>query len=1001
MARGLGINKRGFANSSVTRSVTSSIAGVELSDPVSIYLPFDSDVNCAAHPGHSGTASGSAAISSTQAKFGGNSLSLNGTSQYVSYANDADFQFGDGDFTIEAWIYSTAAAGAEPPSQRHAIVGRMDSTSNRSWNVDIRGVDSKQKLAFGWTTNGSSAKEFIYDCDATINNWHHIAICRSGPTVYGFLNGVSLSYTSAGSAGSDIGSENIYAGTSDLTVGVRVFAGQYFQGYIDDLRILKGVARYTKSFIPPSQAVGAKLIGSNETNTTTDFTALYLPFTADLDDDSSHSHTLTAVGSVAISSTQSKYGSNSAAFDGNGDGLTIPNSTAFNFGSGDFTVEAWVYLNNTSQVHHIASWRSDSGAGSTNWHLDVPGSNITFHASNGSSYIVDSSSMSMAAKTGWQHVAVTRSGDTFMMFSDGQLMATTTASGTVASTSRNFNIGLDPASDSNCLNGYINDLRILAGYAKYTADFDPPTSTVGTSVSETVNDLTVLYLPFDDDSMEDQARNHAITKNGSTSSRINTSVKKFGTSSARFEDADREIHIPGGKFNLGSSFTIEGWYYLTEYTEHSVGFTYDEIGGSSGKDSLVLGLATSDGKVRFQIGLNGGSEYIMVGHDVTNTKLSLNTWTHVACVRDGTNLYLFKDGVQQGATMTVTSSSLVLSETTTDHVFVIGGSTHSPSPYSNHGMAGYIDDFRIVDGVALYTSNFTPPTSAVGLAVESGGVTTNTVENKFLSSVWSLKDQNKKISRGEWIRNDVADTGANAKGRVIKGAGLEDTNHRWYEAPPTVQIAWGSTYQGTDVQLSNSDLTAQIYQEGTSSWGQNAVVSVGTHSSGKVYFEAVVSGNPTSGYMRIGVVQNKGSAFNSTIQGGSMGSWGSDTPAYANKSENKSQLNGSDIDDGSDGFSNGDVIMWAFDIDSGLVYFGKNGTFDDRGLNGHSSFDPVNETGGFDMTSLSGYSSSHPWHILFQNLQFGQTPEHKVTLRLSSEEQYMPSGYSYWGTYVG
>jgi hypothetical protein len=391
--------------------------------------------------------------------------------------------------------------------------------------------------------------------------------------------------------------------------------------------------------------------------------------------------------------------------------------------------------------------------------------------------------MSMAAKTGWQHVAVTRSGDTFMMFSDGLLMATTSASGTVASTSRNFNIGLDPASDSQCLNGYINDLRILAGHAKYTADFAVPTSTVGTSVSETVNDLTVLYLPFDDDSMEDQARNHAITKNGSTSSRINTSVKKFGTSSARFEDADREIHIPGGKFNLGSSFTIEGWYYLTEYTTHSVGFSYDEIGGSSGKDSLVLGLATSDNKVRFQIGLDGGSEYIMVGHDVTNTKLSLNTWTHVACVRDGTNLYIFKDGVQQGATMTVSSSSLVISQTSTDHVFVIGGSTHSPSPYSNHGMAGYIDDFRIVDGVALYTSNFTPPTSAVGLAVESGGVTTNTVDNKFLSSVWSLKDQNKKISKGEWIRNDVADTGANGRGRSIKGAGLEVFGHRHFTGP--------------------------------------------------------------------------------------------------------------------------------------------------------------------------------------------------------------------------
>jgi hypothetical protein len=85
-------------------------------------------------------------------------------------------------------------------------------------------------------------------------------------------------------------------------------------------------------------------------------------------------------------------------------------------------------------------------------------------------------------------------------------------------------------------------------------------------------------------------------------------------------------------------------------------------------------------------------------------------------------------------------------------------------------------------------------------AVSSAIQDSNTIETyrdtgKFLSSVWSLKDQNKKISKGEWIRNDVADTGANGRGKVIKGAGLEDTNHRWYEAPagtPVTIKAYGA-----------------------------------------------------------------------------------------------------------------------------------------------------------------------------------------------------------------
>jgi hypothetical protein len=886
MARGLGINKRGFANSSVTTSQVSPIAATELSAPVLLYLPFDSDLNDDAQYTLSGTASGSAAINTGTKQFGAASLYTPSDGDYVTYDDSSNSISFSGDYTIEAWVYFT-----DVTSNNNYIWSKRTNTgthSNNAWAVKwMGGSDNAWEI---FQAQGSSQHVTFHADTITTGVWYHIAVVRYGTNLFLFRDGSLIEGTNTTGAGGTLNnptSTNIVLG--DIMGGTSALG---FSGYIDDFRISDGVARYTKSFIPPSQAVGAKLTGANETNTTTNFTALYLPFTADLNDDSSHSHTLTAVGSVAISSAQSKYGSNSAAFDGNGDGLTIPSSAAFDFGSGDFTIEAWVYLNNTSQVHHIASWRSDSGAGSTNWHLDVPGgSNFTFHASNGSSYIVDSGTMSMPATTGWQHVAVTRSRYSFMMFHNGLLMATTRTSGTIASTTRNFNIGLDPASDSNCLNGYINDLRILAGHAKYTADFAVPTSTVGTSVSESVNDLAVLYLPFDDSSMEDQARNHAITKNGSTSSRINTSVKKFGTSSARFEDAERCIEIPDGKFDFGSNdFTIEGWFYDDgSGGSRNVALDYRQSGGgAAGAGNETFGFffyLDEGGNGKFFIGLQdeSGNSAADLGHwpmlNSSSLAISTNTWTHYAITREGTTFRAFKDGsliaTQTGVSAPNASSS--------GGAILRIGSGHDSS--GSVGMSGYIDDLRIINGKAIYTAAFTPPTSAVGLAVESGGVTTSTVDNKFLSSVWSLKDQNKKISKGEWIRNDAADTGANGKGRVIKGAGLEDTNHRWYVAPSPVQIAWGSTYQGTDVLLSNSDLTAAIYQEGTSSWGQNSVVSVGTHSSGKVYFEAVVSGNPTSGYMRIGVVQNKGSAFNSTIQGGSMGSWSSDVPAYANKSE--------------------------------------------------------------------------------------------------------------------
>ena len=135
-----------------------------------------------------------------------------------------------------------------------------------------------------------------------------------------------------------------------------------------------------------------------------------------------------------------------------------------------------------------------------------------------------------------------------------------------------------------------------------------------------------------------------------------------------------------------------------------------------------------------------------------------------------------------------------------------------------------------------------------------------------------------------------------------------------------------------------------------------------------------------------GVAQNQGSSFNTTIQANRIGVWFSGVPAYANKSEEKSETNTGELNDGSQRHSDGDVFMWAFDIDNARAYFGRNGTWD-------LSFGPVNSTGGYDMSSLSGYNVFSPWHIIFQH----NTTVHSFTLRSGVEAQYLPSGYTYWG----
>ena len=202
-----------------------------------LYLPFDTDFE-------NDALSSPTTVSSTQAKFGGKSLSLNGTSQFVSFANNPEFQFGDGDFTIEAWVYQTAAAGSSP-GDRHAIVARMSHALDRSFHFGIVADSGAQKLQFSFTSKGDNSTQYDFGVDVTINNWHHVAVVRSGSTVTGFLNGTALGTTG------NIGTSSIFVGHSPLTIGYRGLSEQYFQGFIDDLRIIKGTAVYTSDFTPP------------------------------------------------------------------------------------------------------------------------------------------------------------------------------------------------------------------------------------------------------------------------------------------------------------------------------------------------------------------------------------------------------------------------------------------------------------------------------------------------------------------------------------------------------------------------------------------------------------------------------------------------------------------------------------------------------------------------------------------------------------------------------
>lgn len=188
---------------------------------------------------------------------------------------------------------------------------------------------------------------------------------------------------------------------------------------------------------------------------------------------------VTPVGNAQISTAVADPFGNSTrgvlAFDGTGDYLAGTTSQAdiFNL-PGDFTVESWIYLNSTSGAQTIAGkW----AAGQQAWIFQLDSSTLFIATGNNGIFFKISSAAATWATSTWYHVAATKSGSNIRLFRNGTLIGTDTNTGnaTSANTISVISVGINQEGFIAPLNGYIADLRITKGVARYTANFTPPT----------------------------------------------------------------------------------------------------------------------------------------------------------------------------------------------------------------------------------------------------------------------------------------------------------------------------------------------------------------------------------------------------------------------------------------------------------------------------------------------------------------------------------------------
>lgn len=564
-----------------------------------------------------------------------------------------------GDWTVEAWVFPTSFAAAN---------GLFDC---RSGGTGFAIYYNLTGFAGGAGSMGYATNSALVAYSAAVinlNAWNHIAVVRSGNTVTGYANGSSVfTYTET----------RTNATTTTYQIGV---PSAIPLGYFSNMRVVRGTAIYSGSTITVPTAPLTAI-----TNT-----SLLTCQSNRFRDASTNNFTITRNGDVKVTnfapfapsaaySTTTNGGS--GYFDGTGDYLQTPSSSALAVGTGDFTLECWVYA--TSAPSDIGIYEGRSGGAATDGFTLTAFSSSVIRIYAGGVVVASSGTNYVG---GWVHVAVTRASGTTTLWINGVSQGTSSTSYNCTNTDAVVGGGRYSAGSSvnTYFPGYISNFRIVKGTAVYTASFTPPSSPV-TAITNTSLLLNATNAAIFDNSMKNDLETVG-------NAQISTSVKKFGTGSMAFDGTGDWLQLPStSELSFGTgNFTIEMWMYAQNLA--SIPMLFHK--GSSGSNGWFCQTSAST----LYFGQLDSARY-----STWSVSLSNNTWYHIALTRVGSTLNVFINGVSQTA-QTVSGADTSNDNTSPALIGVIAGGTYA--------LQGYLDDYRITKGVARYTANFTPPTAA-------------------------------------------------------------------------------------------------------------------------------------------------------------------------------------------------------------------------------------------------------------------------------------------------
>jgi hypothetical protein len=794
---------------------------------------------------------------------------FNGTTDYLSTpANFSGMTFGTGAFCVEVWIYPFATV-----SNAGIIV----------WNTyagDSRvGIQYYSNTGLGIATG--AAWQLFTSSVPTTNQWTHLVINRnSSGTMSIYFNGVRQTTAT--------NSNNF---TSGLTYNIGKNDTNLFNGYMSNFRIVVGNSVYDPTLttltvpITPVTAIAntSLLVNLADSNFTSATNAVQ---NNTFIDTGPYAFTITRNGSPTQGSVTPYWpdGQWSNYFSGSGQYLTTP-ASASNQMTGDFTVELWAYQTVAAAGGLVGINNTVSSGGANFGIYLVSDRRISFFiAGNTTEYSTVSSVISLNT---WNHIAFVRSGTTNTVYVNGIVVLTNSAaaswSGTpVITVGRLFgdNTGL-------AFPGYLSNVRIVKGVAVYSgasttvANFTVPTTPLTTTQSARTNIAAITgtstyFLSCQSNRFRDNSTNNfTFTVAGtpqvqafqpfSPTAAYTTAL--YGGSGYFNGSTDYLTVTNVAAIQPGSgNFTYEAWVYPTSPGGGSFKVLWSQrsnsTGGAGGWGPLIAYTAST---LLFYISNAAGTGWQLDGVS-TGIDLTINAWQHLALVRSGNTLTLYKNGVA-GTPASVATGAIA----TGGNLALMAGAADGAQKAD-----GYMSNYRMVKGTAVYTGAFTPPSLAPLQTSGSASVacypSTTNVNTSFTASdtgvlinfanagIYDASMQNYAITVGS---SQVSSTTAKWGTTSMKFNGSTD-----YLTMPVINLGSGATASSFTVEgwfyttsaASDQTIISQ-YVSSSSGWCVRVVSS---------RLQAQLAGDPASIVSTTTILSNTWYYF---AFSGSVGSW--------------------------------------------------------------------------------------------------------------------------------